>query len=93
MRRHGHPPDNPSATDKEPNKTALSPSVADARWRPRITSDYWRIWHYLAEAAGLEVWLVNARDVKHLPGRSKTDRLDCVVIGQRPGGACSAGCG
>ena len=36
--------------------------------------------HYLAEAAGLEVWLVNARDVKHLPGRSKTDRLDCVWL-------------
>ena len=33
---------------------------------------------YLAEAAGLEVWLVNARDVKHLPGRGKSDRLDCV---------------
>ena len=44
------------------------------------TSDYWRIWYYLAEAAGLEVWLVNARDVKHLPGRSKSDRLDCVWL-------------
>ncbi len=43
-------------------------------------SDYWRIWYYLAEAAGLEVWLVNARDVKHLPGRSKSDRLDCVWL-------------
>jgi len=42
------------------------------------TSDYWRIWYYLAEAAGLEVWLVNARDVKHLPGRGKTDKLDCI---------------
>jgi transposase len=42
------------------------------------TSDYWRVWYYLAEAAGLEVWLVNARDVKHLPGRGKSDRLDCV---------------
>src|SRR6516165_10076942 len=42
------------------------------------TSDYWRIWFYLAEAAGLEAWLVNARDVKHLPGRGKSDRLDCV---------------
>ena len=42
------------------------------------TSDYWRIWFYLAEAAGLEVWLVNAREVKHLPGRGKSDRLDCV---------------
>jgi transposase len=42
------------------------------------TSDYWRIWYYLAEAAGLEVWPVNARDFKHLPGRGKSDRLDCV---------------
>jgi len=42
------------------------------------TSDYWRVWYYLAEASGLEVWLVNARDVKHLPGRGKSDRLDCV---------------
>jgi transposase len=42
------------------------------------TSDYWRMWYYLAEAAGLEVWLVNARDVKHLPGRGKSDRLGCV---------------
>jgi transposase len=44
------------------------------------TSDYWRIWYYLAEAAGLEVWLVNARDVKHLPGRSKSDREDCAWL-------------
>lgn len=42
------------------------------------TSDYWRVWYYLGEAAGLEVWLVNARDVKNLPGRGKSDRLDCV---------------
>ena len=40
------------------------------------TSDYWRIWYYLAEAAGLDVWLVNARDVRHLPGRTKSDRQD-----------------
>src|SRR5256885_16523637 len=44
------------------------------------TGDYWRIWYYLAEAAGLEVWLVNARDAKHLPGRPKTDKLDCVWL-------------
>jgi transposase len=44
------------------------------------TSDYWRIWYYLAEAAGLQVWLVNARDVKHLPGRGKSDRQDCVWL-------------
>ena len=35
------------------------------------TSDYWRIWFYLLEAAGLDVQLVNARDVKNVPGRSK----------------------
>ena len=44
------------------------------------TSGYWRVWYYLAEAAGLEVWLVNARDVKHLPGRGKSDRADCVWL-------------
>jgi transposase len=42
------------------------------------TSDYWRVFYYLAEAAGLEVWLVSARDVKHLPGRGKSDKADCV---------------
>ena len=44
------------------------------------TSGYWRIWYYLAEAAGLQVWLVNARDVKHLPGRGQSDREDCVWL-------------
>jgi len=42
------------------------------------TSDYWRIWFYLLEAAGLDVQLVNARQARHLPGRPKTDKLDCV---------------
>jgi transposase len=42
------------------------------------TSDYWRGVFYLLEAHGFEVWLVNARDVKHLPGRPKTDTLDAV---------------
>ncbi len=44
------------------------------------TSDYWRIWFYLLEAAGLEVQLVNARDVKNVPGRPKTDKLDAVWL-------------
>src|SRR5512133_3399158 len=35
------------------------------------TSDYWRGVFYLLEAHGLEVWLVNARDVKHLPGTAQ----------------------
>jgi transposase len=42
------------------------------------TSDYWRIWFYLLEAAGLDVQLVNARDIKNAPGRPKTDKLDAV---------------
>lgn len=44
------------------------------------TGDYWRIWFYLLEAAGLSVQLVNARDVKNVPGRPKTDKLDSVWL-------------
>jgi transposase len=44
------------------------------------TSDYWRPFVYLLEARGLVVWLVNAHDVKHLPGRPKTDKLDAVWL-------------
>jgi transposase len=44
------------------------------------TSDYWKAPFYLLEAQGFETWLVNAKDVKHLPGRPKTDRLDAVWL-------------
>jgi transposase len=44
------------------------------------TSDYWKPPFYLLEAAGFETWLVNAKDVKHLPGRPKTDKLDAVWL-------------
>ena len=44
------------------------------------TSDYWRPPFYLFEAHGLLPWLVNAKDVKHLPGRPKTDVLDAVWL-------------
>ena len=44
------------------------------------TSDSWKAPFYLLEAQGFEVWLVNAKDVKHLPGRPKTDRLDAVWL-------------
>ncbi|MDX6585266.1 MAG: transposase [Solirubrobacterales bacterium] len=44
------------------------------------TSDYWRPFFYLLEAAGLTVWLVNARDVKQVTGRPKTDKLDAVWL-------------
>jgi transposase len=49
------------------------------------TSDYWRIWFYLLEAAGLDVALVNARDVKNAPGRPKTDKLDAVWLAKLAG--------
>jgi hypothetical protein len=40
---------------------------------------------YLLEAAGLNVELVNARDVKNAPGRPKTDRLDAVWLAKLAG--------
>jgi transposase len=44
------------------------------------TSDYWRPFYYLLEARGLVVWLANAREVKNVPGRPKTDKLDAVWL-------------
>ncbi len=44
------------------------------------TSDYWRIWRVVLEAAGLKVQLVNARHVKNVPGRAKTDKKDAVWL-------------
>jgi transposase len=44
------------------------------------TSDYWRIWFYLLEAAGLDVQLARAQDVKQAPGRPKSDKLDAVWL-------------
>jgi transposase len=49
------------------------------------TSDYWRPFFYLFEAAGLNVELVNARDVKNVPGRPKTDKLDAVWLAKLAG--------
>ena len=55
------------------------------------TSDYWRIWFYLLESAGLSVQLVRAQDVKQAPGRPKSDLLtelptgSCGGCGRRPG--------
>jgi transposase len=44
------------------------------------TSDYWKPPYYLLEAAGFDVWLVNAREAKRLPGRPKTDKIDAVWL-------------
>jgi transposase len=44
------------------------------------TSDYWRIWWVVLESAGLKVQLVNARAVRNVPGRAKTDKKDAVWL-------------
>jgi transposase len=44
------------------------------------TSDYWRIWFYVLEEAGLDVQLVNASQAKQLTGRPKTDRADAMWL-------------
>jgi transposase len=44
------------------------------------TSDYWKPIYYLLEAEGFTCWLLNARHVKNVPGRPKTDRLDAVWL-------------
>jgi transposase len=61
--------------------------LADRLARERVervvvesTSDYWRPFVYLLQARGLTVWLVNARDVKQVPGRPKTDKKDAVWL-------------
>ena len=46
------------------------------------TSDYWRIWYYLLESAGLDVQLVNARDVKNVPGRPQNRQTRRCLAGQ-----------
>ena len=50
------------------------------------TSDDWRPPFYLLEDR-FQTWLVNAKDVKHLPGRPKTDRLGCGCA-RSPSGRC-----
>ena len=57
------------------------------------TGDYWKGIYYLLEARGLDCWLVNARDVKNLPGRAKTDTLDSIWLARWPSGVCVRGAG
>lgn len=63
---------------REPSLTRLSRAVLHAlesvaRRHQHVTTE-------IDEAAGFDTWLVNAGDVKHLPGRPKTDRLDAVWL-------------
>src|SRR5258708_3645272 len=44
------------------------------------TGVYWIAPHEVLERHGLEVLLVNARVLARVPGRKKTDRIDCMWI-------------
>lgn len=44
------------------------------------TGDYWKPAFYLLEAEGHVCWLLNAKHVKNVPGRAKTDKLDAVWL-------------
>ena len=44
------------------------------------TSDYWKPVYYLLEAEGFTCWLLNAKHVKNVPGRPKTDKIDAVWL-------------
>src|SRR6185503_19309800 len=42
------------------------------------TSTYWKGVYYLLEAEGFDCWLVNAREVKNVPGRAKWPSAACA---------------
>ncbi len=70
----------PATTNAVSDLAAQLVDVGVEKVTVESTSDYWRIWYYLLESAGLDVQLVNARDVKNVPGRPKTDKLDAVWL-------------
>jgi transposase len=55
------------------------------------TGDYWKPFYYLLEDAGFEVMLVNARQVKNLPGR-KSDVSDATWLAQLGAHGLVRGC-
>ena len=63
-------------------------AVAGAAGGDGIHSTYWKGVYYLLEAEGFECWLVNAREVKNVPGRAKTDRADAVWLAKVAERAC-----
>jgi transposase len=44
------------------------------------TGDYWKAPFFRLEAEGFDCVLADAKQVKHLPGRPKTDKADCVRL-------------
>ena len=82
--------DKPGARRQEVRTYAtLTPALLDLRdWLicqgvtlvvMEATSAYWKPPFYLLED-DIECWVVNARDVKNVPGRPKTDKLDSVWL-------------
>ncbi len=70
-------------TARVPDIEALAAELRAARVEKvsmESTSDYWRIWFVVLEAAGLAVQLVNSSQAKNLPGRPKTDQKDAAWI-------------
>jgi transposase len=82
----------PCDRDERPVRTfqAFTPELHElARWLKRCgietvalesTGIYWISLYEVLEQYGLEIRVVNARHVKHVPGRTKTDVLDCQWI-------------
>jgi transposase len=46
----------------------------------QAVGDGWKPAFYLLEAEGFTCWLVNAREVRSVPGRPRTDKLDVVWL-------------
>lgn len=61
-------------------RSAVDPAVFASLYDRHARVVYRYAAQRLLEAHGLEPWLVNAKDVKHLPGRPKTDVLDAVWL-------------
>jgi hypothetical protein len=53
------------------------------------TSDYWKGIYWLLEVEGFACWLVNARDVKNVPGGPRPTRLMRSGWPRSPSGACA----
>src|SRR5262252_1207977 len=82
----------PCDRDLQPVRTfqAFTPDLHElAAWLKRCgiqtvalesTGIYWLSLYEVLEQHGFEVRVVNARHVKHVPGRTKTDVLDCQWI-------------
>src|ERR1700741_1635908 len=82
----------PCDRDPQPVRTfqAFTPDLHElAAWLKRCgietvalesTGVYWISLYEVLEQYGFEIRVVNARHVKHVPGRTKTDVLDCQWI-------------